>query len=169
MSAGRRPVTAGAIHAERHLRRSNEAVIVLKSDGTAWTWGYDFNHGVQYLNTTNINNIYYGYGPEPYKVADQVAAVSLGNEHQFGILKTDGSVWSWGYNLWGGLGYDPVTLKMPDSYFYPAGFPEDCPKKFNSSVITIPYKFMDGGKSYRDGSSRRLCAEEERRTLVLGK
>ena len=34
--------------------RSKDAVIVLKSDGTAWTWGYDFNHGAvvhrQYSN-----------------------------------------------------------------------------------------------------------------------
>ena len=127
------------------------STIAVKTDGTAWTWGFDYNHGVEYINTTNINNIYYGNGPEPYKVADQVAAVSLGNQNQFGILKTDGSVYSWGYNLWGGLGYDPVTLKMPDYYFYPAGFPEDCPKKFNSSVITIPYKFMDGAKAIAMG------------------
>ena len=36
------------------------STIALKTDGTAWTWGFDFNHGVENFNTTNINNIYYG-------------------------------------------------------------------------------------------------------------
>ena len=129
------------------VRRSNEAVIVLKADGTAWTWGYDFNHGAVVARSYSDGKKRYNYakGPEPYKVADNVAAVSLGNQMQFGILKTDGTLWTWGNSIWRDLGYD--ASKLPDRYFK---VPEDSTDMMGHEV-SVPYKILDDVKSFAMG------------------
>ena len=43
------------------VRRAKEAVIVLKTDGTAWTWGYDFNHGAAVHKKYSNGKVLYDY------------------------------------------------------------------------------------------------------------
>jgi alpha-tubulin suppressor-like RCC1 family protein len=87
-------VAAGANHS-----------LAMRNDGTVWTWGYN-NYG-QLGNGTS------GSGtnkPTPVKVTvtggeplENVKAVAAGQSHSV-ALKSDGTVWSWGYNYAGQLG-----------------------------------------------------------------
>lgn len=71
----------------------------IKTDGSLWTWG---NNGYGQLgNGTTDPTGTKGY--KPVKVMDNVAAVSLGANHTAAI-KTDGSLWMWGWNDYGQLG-----------------------------------------------------------------
>jgi len=100
--------------------------LVLRSDGTVWGWGS--NSYYQLGDGTNINK------PAPVQVKDPsdptgfltgVEAVAAGNVYSI-ALKTNGTVWTWGYNGSGSLGdgtYDnrtqPVQVKDPSD---PSGF-----------------------------------------------
>ena len=80
--------------------------LALKSDGTVWTWGYN-NYGQLGDNSSGLgankltpvqvhgfNNSGYLYG---------VTAIDAGENHSL-ALKSDGTVWAWGYNTYGQLG-----------------------------------------------------------------
>jgi len=76
--------------------------LALKSDGTVWAWGYNYNGElgdgtrtirqtpVQVLNLTNVK------------------AVAGGYNHNLAI-KNDGTVWAWGANHYGQLGDGTTT------------------------------------------------------------
>ncbi|MBM2834368.1 MAG: Branched-chain amino acid transporter, amino acid-binding protein [Candidatus Brocadiaceae bacterium] len=72
--------------------------IALKSDGTVWTWGWN-NFG-QLGNGTKGTNEYI-----PIQVNDlsNVTAIAASWYWSF-ALKSDGTLWGWGYNAWGQLG-----------------------------------------------------------------
>ena len=74
--------------------RRKEAVIVLKADGTAWTWGYDFNHGAEVRRKYSNSKMLYNYvkGPEPYKVADNVAATVRAMQNSMGRSRVESLV-----------------------------------------------------------------------------
>ena len=78
----------------------------LKSDGSVWAWGYN-NFGQLGDGTSGVGadkSI-----PVQVKSADgegylsDIVAVSAGSNHSF-ALKSDGSVWAWGWNYYGQLG-----------------------------------------------------------------
>src|SRR5204863_462718 len=75
--------------------------MALKSDGTVWAWG--FNHYGQLgpgagSGSSNAN-------PTPQQVSglSGVIAIAAGCNHSL-ALKSDGTVWAWGYNVYGQLG-----------------------------------------------------------------
>ena len=72
--------------------------MALKSDGTVWTWGRNVNGELGIGDT-------YDYSTEAVQVTGLtgVQQVSAGSVHAL-ALKTDGTVWSWGYNGFGQLG-----------------------------------------------------------------
>lgn len=80
-------VTAGTDHS-----------IAIKTDGTLWTWGYN-NRGQLGDGTTNRKNI-------PTQVGTEAnwQSVKTGIYGSTLAIKTDGTLWSWGYNGWGQLG-----------------------------------------------------------------
>ncbi len=141
------------------VRRAKEAVIVLKADGTAWTWGYDFNHGAEVQRKYSEGKVRYGYakGPEPYKVADDVAAISMGNQMQFGILKNDGTLWTWGNSIWNDLGYNASSLpasyfKVPTDSTDMMGYEPSVPVKILDDVKAFAMGHYDGMAIKKDGS-----------------
>jgi alpha-tubulin suppressor-like RCC1 family protein len=77
--------------------------VALKSDGSVWTWGRN-NDGQLGDGTTAGKTT-----PVPVKGAggsgtlSDVVAVAAGAGHTV-ALKSDGSVWAWGYNVYGQLG-----------------------------------------------------------------
>ncbi len=79
--------------------------IILKSDGTVWTWGGNFDGKLGIGQTNTINSAV------PVEVHDagnvsyfnSVKAI-MGCEMHNVALKNDGTVWCWGWNAYGQLG-----------------------------------------------------------------
>jgi len=81
--------------------------IALKSDGTLWAWGY--NHFGELGDGTTTDS----YGPEQIGTDNEWVSIAAEEEgdHTIG-LKSDGTLWAWGYNAYGQLGDGTTT----DSY-----------------------------------------------------
>jgi ELWxxDGT repeat protein len=81
--------------------------IALKSDGTVWTWGGNYSGELGDGTTTNRST--------PVQVKLQggsplggIVAIAGGSDHTL-ALKSDGTVWAWGLNLYGQLGDGTTT------------------------------------------------------------
>lgn len=73
-------------------------VLALKNDGTVWAWGSNSDGQLGTGTNLNINS-----QPAQVTMLADVVAVSSGGYHSL-ALKSDGTVWAWGSNLYGGLG-----------------------------------------------------------------
>ncbi len=71
--------------------------IALKSDGTVWSWGYNYYGQLGDGTTTN------SYTPVQVSSLSGVTAIAGGYYHTI-ALKSDGTVWTWGNNDIGQLG-----------------------------------------------------------------
>lgn len=71
----------------------------IKSDGTLWAWGY--NNSGNLGDSTKIDK------KEPIQIGkgNKWKSISKGDGGGFSIaMKTDSSIWTWGYNNWGQIG-----------------------------------------------------------------
>ncbi len=75
--------------------------LALKNDGTVWAWGN--NSAGQLGNEAIDSNNIYVHQPTQVKNISGVVALTGGGTHTLAV-KNDGSVWAWGYNLYGQLG-----------------------------------------------------------------
>jgi alpha-tubulin suppressor-like RCC1 family protein len=78
----------------------------IKTDGTLWTWGNDIQGelGINSGTTGRTTPVTTFLGGTNWK------QVSCGDGHTAAI-KTDGTLWTWGYNLRGQLGDDTTTQR----------------------------------------------------------
>src|SRR5436305_6496559 len=78
--------------------------IILKSDGTVWTWGSDA-FGKLGINTPTGRSLVpvEVHGATNIDYLHSVIAIMGGETHNM-ALKHDGTLWSWGYNFVGELG-----------------------------------------------------------------
>ena len=78
----------------------------IKTDGTLWTWGYNlFGQLGDNTSVTKSSPVTTIAGGTNWK------QVSCGTYHTAAI-KTDGTLWTWGYNLYGGLGDNTAVSKL---------------------------------------------------------
>jgi alpha-tubulin suppressor-like RCC1 family protein len=79
--------------------------IVLKSDGTVWTWGSNGSGklGIGETNTVRMDLPVEVHGAGNSSFLNSVKAV-MGCEMHNVALKSDGTVWTWGMNAFGQLG-----------------------------------------------------------------
>ena len=125
--------------------RGDESTVVLKDDGTVWSFGRDYNHGYYYEQ--RIGGYWHDSSEVPYKVGENAAAVSVGNEEQMGMLKKDGSLWTWGFGTYSGLGYNIAYLG--DEYFTQEGYsyPDGVPGSLKSAT-NKPKQIMTNVKAF---------------------
>ncbi len=76
--------------------------IGIKSDGTLWTWGYNWYGQLGNGTTTDV------YSPVMLGLEKKWINVSAGLHHSI-ALKSDGTLWTWGYNWYGQLGDGATT------------------------------------------------------------
>jgi len=79
----------------------DESSLALKSDGTVWAWGW--NGAGELGNGTNAGSSV----PVQVRGLSGVAAISMSSAIEDGhslALRSDGTVWAWGYNSHGQLG-----------------------------------------------------------------
>jgi alpha-tubulin suppressor-like RCC1 family protein len=79
----------------------------IKTDGTMWVWGNN-SWGQLGLNTYALSNI---YTPVQVGLLNNWSDVKVGNDHMLAI-KTDGTLWTWGYNNFGQLGISNGTNQI---------------------------------------------------------
>lgn len=92
------PTSVIGAHSFVILRNGGAAMIALKSDGTVWTWGGNTNGRIGDNTTTPKSS--------PVSVVGNHSAVQItcdGGGYA-GLLKSDGTMWSWGGNSSGGVG-----------------------------------------------------------------
>lgn len=90
----------------------------LKNDGSLWAWGAEFPSGAvagessgdSSYNSPILGDTAISGSGTPVRIMDNVVSVSTNFNHTMAI-KTDGSLWAWGYNSYGQLGDGTTTDK----------------------------------------------------------
>ena len=98
------PVQVGALTNWLQVCCSRYGSTAIKTDGTLWSWGANSYGSLGLQNTTAYSS--------PKQVGALTTWASLGKEESYATssaVKTDGTLWSWGYNNFGQLGLDNTT------------------------------------------------------------
>ena len=78
--------------------------LAAKSDGTLWSWGWNNNYELGLSPATNLNkNI-----PTKVSTISNCQSISAGVSSST-IVKSDGTLWSWGSNIYGQLGTGVIS------------------------------------------------------------
>jgi alpha-tubulin suppressor-like RCC1 family protein len=96
-------ITAGSNW--KDISASNSTTAAIKTDGTLWVWGYN---NLGQLGDNTITN-----KSSPVQTITRGTnwkQVSGGTNHTAAV-KTDGTLWTWGYNFYGQLGDNTTTNK----------------------------------------------------------
>lgn len=80
--------------------------MALLADGTVWSWGYN-DQGALGFDTPSGQSSSYNT-PQSVPGISQMTAIAAGSNHSV-ALRSDGSLWTWGYNLYGQLGDGTTT------------------------------------------------------------
>ncbi|MBS4177648.1 Ig-like domain-containing protein [Lederbergia citrea] len=81
------------------IAAGDEHLMALKKDGTVWVWGNNaFGQGG--IGTTSPAEL---ETPAKVKNLTKVVSIGAGRFHSLAV-KSDGTVWAWGYNNWGQIG-----------------------------------------------------------------
>ena len=79
--------------------------LALKTDGTVWAWG---TNGNGQLGDGTVSP---SLTPGPVPGLTDAVAIAAGSAHGMAIKRSDGSVWTWGYNGYGELGDGDTTAR----------------------------------------------------------
>ena len=120
---------------------------VIKNDGSLWMWGSNDRGQLGIGTTEGDTAMEWGgsYQSTPVKVMDDVAAVSVSLYHTAAI-KTDGTLWTWGFNDCGQLGNGGQSNGTVTEGYVEFDF-VDYDESYRTVVQPIqtqPVKVMDG-------------------------
>ena len=99
------PVQIGAVTTWSQIAAGGNHSMAIKADGTMWLWG-DSEYGQLGNNTNNYTTR--KSSPVQIGALTTWSSVGGGSSHTMAI-KTDGTMWSWGYNVQGELGSNTVV------------------------------------------------------------
>jgi alpha-tubulin suppressor-like RCC1 family protein len=97
------PVQVTGINGVMSISAGEHHSLALKNDGTVWAWGYNYYSQLGNDTTSDRN-----YIPKQVQLLSGVSSISAGANHSL-ALKSDGTVWAWGYNAQGELGNGTTT------------------------------------------------------------
>jgi alpha-tubulin suppressor-like RCC1 family protein len=108
------PGQVSNLTAVTQVAASVDHTMAVQADGTVWVWGHGATGAPQHQVDSAV----------PVQVTDLADVVSIATEGQYGrrhslALKTDGTVWAWGWNRAGELG-DGTTTDHPTPIQVPA-------------------------------------------------
>jgi len=99
------PVQVKGIEGVKAIAAGGYHTVALKEDGTVWTWGENL-YGQLGDDTIDICK----NEPVQVKGIEGVKAIAAGERHTV-ALKEDGTVWSWGNNVFGQLGHTDFVVR----------------------------------------------------------
>jgi len=100
------PVQVGTGTNWVHISASYSHSLAIKSDGTLWAWGNSSNGQLGLGDTTTrLSPVQVGTGTNWVSAEGAFYPYSL-------AIKSDGTLWSWGYNLDGQLGLGDTTTRL---------------------------------------------------------
>jgi alpha-tubulin suppressor-like RCC1 family protein len=118
------PVQIGTDNTWISVKSGRFHSLALKEDGTLWAWGWN-NYGQLGYSTIETCGIY-GYcstSPAQIGVDSDWVSIATGGYHSI-ALKSDGTLWTWGLNSFGELGYSsPDICTTSDGDFSCSIFP----------------------------------------------
>ena len=115
--------------------------LAITTDGSLWHWGLDIGKANHLFGLGHgIFGLDLPFNASPVKIMENASYVSAGPHHAM-VVKTDGSLWGWGYNTQGqvGIGYsshDPVPR----------------PTRVMDDVVTVSTSFSHTMAVKSDGS-----------------
>jgi alpha-tubulin suppressor-like RCC1 family protein len=110
-----RPVAIHGLDNVTSIDAGELFVIALKKDGTVLTWGWSIFGDLGYVpNNTTYNQSREHFSPLPVPGLSDITGISAG-QHFCVVLKSDGTVWTWGDNRYGQLG-DGKQVTIDDYY-----------------------------------------------------
>ena len=85
------------------IHGSNQAVFAIRTDGTLWAWGRNTKGDLGINEGTNAHR------SSPTQVPGTTWSYLSGGREEVYAIKTDGTLWSWGYNKYGQIGQNNTT------------------------------------------------------------
>jgi alpha-tubulin suppressor-like RCC1 family protein len=101
-------LASGYLQNITYITAGNSHSMALQNDNTAWAWGWNANGQIGDGTIVDARIPSHVVGSGGVGVLQDIASISCGNAHSV-ALKTDGTVWAWGWNGFGQLGNNSST------------------------------------------------------------
>tara|TARA_R110000868_G_scaffold70479_1_gene207005 strand:- start:92 stop:1219 length:1128 start_codon:yes stop_codon:yes gene_type:complete len=99
------PKQVGGLTTWSTVASSDLYTLAIKTDGTLWSWGANAS------GQLGLGNITYFSSPKQVGLLTNWSGIAIDNLFGTSLAtKTDGTLWSWGYNTFGGLGQGNTTV-----------------------------------------------------------
>jgi alpha-tubulin suppressor-like RCC1 family protein len=97
------PIQIGALTNWKKVSTKGPGVNAVKTDNTLWGWGSNFRGAL------GLNNTIYRSSPVQVGTLTNWKEVANGSNFGAAAIKTDGTLWLWGYNQYGMLGLNDIA------------------------------------------------------------
>jgi alpha-tubulin suppressor-like RCC1 family protein len=117
----------------------------IKTDGTLWLWGYNYQGAIGDNTTTNRSS------PVQTIAGGANWKQSTAGEDFTAAIKTDGTLWMWGYNGYGQLGINNASFRQSPVQTVAAGTnwkQVSCGRGSTAAIKTDGTLWTWGGNSY---------------------